>query len=51
MGQVITLARFYFQDDSPDDETLAKAVWLHSELMRNISVAVQNGVAAAFKRK
>ena len=51
MGQAITLARYYFKDDSPTDQTLAQAIWLHREMCKTQRIAVQNGMAAAFKGK
>ncbi|WP_372520447.1 hypothetical protein [Thalassolituus sp.] len=50
LAQATTLARLYFNDHEPDEQTLGQAMWLHSELMQNIAVAVQNGVARAFSK-
>lgn len=45
------LARLYFHDREPDDDTLAAAIWLHGDLMENVSNAVCNGIAKAFSKK
>jgi len=45
----VVLAKLFFNDESPSEQTLAEAVWLYSDLLENLSNAVNNGIAKAFK--
>ncbi|WP_420864288.1 DUF6890 family protein [Thalassolituus pacificus] len=49
LGQALVLARLFFKDENPSEQTLADAVWLYGDLLENMSNAVNNGIAKAFK--
>ncbi|MEH6345000.1 MAG: hypothetical protein V7785_07945 [Bermanella sp.] len=45
------LANLFFKDTDPSPQTLGEASWLYQDIMKTFSMAVQNGVAKAFKGK
>lgn len=44
------LAKLFFNQSDPDDETMGEAVWLYGDLAMLISNMVCNGIGKAFSK-
>lgn len=51
MTQMSTLANHWLPNCPPDEETMARALWLEKEYWQRMRVCVANGVARAFSGK
>ncbi|WP_414970530.1 DUF6890 family protein [Serratia marcescens] len=49
LEQLLTLRRRYLPGEPDDDESLARALWLDNLYWQNMAIAVNNGIAKAFK--
>ncbi|WP_371924878.1 hypothetical protein [Endozoicomonas sp. SCSIO W0465] len=51
LTQLATLAGHWLPNFPPDEETMARALWLEKEYWQRMRVCVANGVARAFSGK
>lgn len=49
MEQLFALRRHYLPQETDDDESLARASWLDNRYWKYMGIAVNNGIAQAFK--
>ncbi|WP_390903034.1 MULTISPECIES: DUF6890 family protein [Serratia] len=49
LEQLFALRRHYLPQETDDDESLARASWLDNRYWKYMGIAVNNGIAQAFK--
>ncbi|WP_442995268.1 DUF6890 family protein [Serratia sp. root2] len=49
LEQLFALRRHYLPQEADDEESLARAIWLDNRHWKYMGIAVNNGIAQAFK--